>query len=76
MHVASFINQYGFHIVAAAGMAYLVFYVWKWATEEVKPTIAEASGTLIGLIDRVRTLDNDLIRLHQKISVVLMMRKK
>ncbi len=76
MHVASFINQYGFPIVAAAGMAYLVFYVWKWATEEVKPTIAEASGTLIGLIDRVRTLDNDLIRLHQKISVVLMMRKK
>ena len=74
--VVGLINKYGFPIVAAGGMGYFVFYVWKWATEEVKPTIAEASGTLIGLIDRVRTLDNDLIRLHQKISVVLMMRKK
>ena len=57
-------------------MAYLVFYVWQWATTIVKPVLSEASATLIALIDRIRMLDNDLIRLRQKISVILQMRKR
>jgi hypothetical protein len=55
-------------------MGYLIFYVWQWATQEIKPVLSEASGVLIALIDRVRMLDNDLIRLNQKINIVLMMR--
>ena len=69
------INKYGFPIVAAGGMGYLIFYVWKWATQEIKPVLSETSGTLIGLIDRIRMLDNDLIRLNQKINIVLMLRE-
>ena len=40
-------------------------YVWKWVTEEIKPVTGEASKVLIDLIDRIRMLDNDLIRLNQ-----------
>ena len=69
------INKYGFPIVAAGGMGYFVFYVWKWATQEVKPVLSEANTVLIALIDRIRMLDNDLIRLNQKINIVLMMRE-
>lgn len=76
MDLAGVIGQYGFPIVAAVGMAYLIYYVWKWATTIVKPVLGEASTTLIALIDRIRMLDNDLIRLRQKISVILMMRRK
>tara|TARA_B100000927_G_C16460838_1_gene467774 strand:+ start:1863 stop:2201 length:339 start_codon:yes stop_codon:yes gene_type:complete len=65
------INQYGFPIIAALGLAYFVYYVWKWVTTEVKPVLGKASGTLIGLIDRIRMLDNDMIRLHQKLNMVL-----
>ena len=74
MDIAEMINKYGFPIVAAGGMGYLIFYVWKWATQEIKPVLSEASSVLIALIDRVRMLDNDLIRLNQKINIVLMMR--
>jgi hypothetical protein len=74
-NIAELINKYGFPIVAAGGMGYLIFYVWKWATQEVKPVLGEASSVLIALIDRVRMLDNDLIRLNQKINIVLMMRE-
>lgn len=73
--IAELINKYGFPIIAAGGMGYLIFYVWKWATQEVKPVLGEASSVLIGLIDRIRMLDNDLIRLNQKINIVLMMRE-
>lgn len=65
------INKYGFPIIAASGMGYFVFFVWKWATEEIDPVLASANKTLIGLIDRVRMLDNDMIRLNTKLGMAL-----
>lgn len=76
MDVVSMINKYGFPIVAAFGLGYFVFYVWTWVTKEIKPVMSSASTTLIGLIDRIRMLDNDLIRLNQKVEVVLELRGK
>ena len=76
MDIVSLINKYGFPIVAAGGMGYLIFYVWKWATQEIKPVLTEANTVLIALIDRIRMLDNDLIRLNQKVNVVLTLRGK
>ena len=76
MDLVAMINKYGFPIVAAAGMGYLIFYVWKWATQEIKPVLSEANTVLIALIDRIRMLDNDLIRLNQKVNVVLTLRGK
>ncbi len=74
MDIAELINKYGFPIVAAGGMGYLIFYIWKWATQEIKPVLSEANTVLIALIDRIRMLDNDLIRLNQKLNVVLMLK--
>lgn len=73
--IGELINKYGFPIVAAGGMGYLIYYVWQWATQEIKPVLGEASSVLIAMIDRVRMLDNDLIRLNQKINIVQMMRE-
>ena len=74
--LAELISKYGFPIVAAGGMGYFVYYVWQWATTEIKPVLSEANTVLIGLIDRIRMLDNDLIRLQQKVNVVLHLRGK
>ena len=76
MDIVSLINKYGFPIVAAGGMGYLIYYVWKWATTEIKPVLSDANTTLIALIDRIRMLDNDLIRLNQKVNTVLHLRGK
>ena len=76
MDIATLISKYGFPIVAAVGMGYLIYYVWKWATIEVKPVLSEANTVLIALIDRIRMLDNDLIRLNQKVNTVLHLRGK
>ena len=76
MDVVELVNKYGFPIVAAAGMGYLIYYVWEWATKEIKPVLSEANGTLIALIDRIRMLDNDLIRLNQKVETVMELRGK
>ena len=76
MDLAELINKYGFPIISAAGMGYFIYYVWTWVTTEIKPVIGQANGTLIALIDRIRMLDNDLIRLNQKVETVMELRGK
>jgi uncharacterized protein YoxC len=76
MDVVELVNKYGFPIVMAVGMGWIIKYVWEWATKEVKPVIGEANTTLVALIDRIRMLDNDLIRLNQKVNTVLHLRGK
>jgi hypothetical protein len=76
MDVVMLVNKYGFPIVMAVGMGFIIKYVWTWATTEVKPVISDANTVLIALIDRIRMLDNDLIRLNQKVNTVLHLRGK
>lgn len=73
---ADLISKYGFPIVAAVGMGMMIKYVFEWATKEIKPIINDANTVLIALIDRIRMLDNDLIRLNQKVNTVLHLRGK
>ena len=65
------IQQFGFPIVMAVGMGYYIYYIWKYVTEEVSPKLEESHLNLIKVIDQIRMLDNDLIRLQQKVNVVL-----
>ena len=69
--IIDIINQYGVPIVVAVGMAYFIFYIWKFVTHKILPSLGKASSTLIALIDRVRMLDNDMIRLDQKIHTII-----
>ncbi len=69
--VVQSINEFGFPIIAAFGLGYFVYYTWNWVVKEIKPVLDESTGTLIGLIDRIRMLDNDMIRLNTKIQMIL-----
>lgn len=70
-NIAEAIGQYGFPIIAAFGLGYFIFYIWRWVTEDVDPVVEESHMTLIALIDRIRMLDNDLIRMQTKLDVLL-----
>jgi hypothetical protein len=74
--IASTIKDFGFPVIAAFGMGYFIFFIWKWVTETIDPVIGASMGTLIKLVDRVRMLDNDMIRLNSKLSMVLEYRAK
>tara|TARA_B100000745_G_scaffold193877_1_gene127574 strand:- start:288 stop:551 length:264 start_codon:yes stop_codon:yes gene_type:complete len=70
-NIIDIVNQYGVPTVVAVGMAYFIYYIWKFVTREILPTLGRAKTTLIALIDRVRMLDNDMIRLDQKINTII-----
>jgi len=75
-NIVEMINTYGFPIIACIGLGYFIYYVWVWVTEEVDPVIEESHMTLIQLIDRVRMLDNDLIRIKTKLDMILQHQKR
>ncbi len=74
--VTTIIQDYGFPIVAVFFLAYFIWYLWKYITTEITPKLSSTSATLIKLIDRVRMLDNDLIRLETKVRTVSKKKKK
>jgi hypothetical protein len=73
--IVNLIKQYGFPIVSSVGMGYFVYFIYKFVTDKLMPLIGETNIILIALIDRIRMLDNDLIRLNQKVIVVLQIKE-
>ena len=73
MNFVQFVEQYGMPIAMAGGMGYFIFFIWKYVTTQIKPKLGATFGVLVALIDRIRMLDNDLIRLDQKLNIFIEM---
>ena len=73
MSIIDFVNMYGLPITVAGGMGYFIFFIWKYVTTKIKPKLGQTFTVLVALIDRIRMLDNDLIRLDQKLNIFIEM---
>jgi hypothetical protein len=65
------ISQYGFPIIACIGFGYFLYYIWQFIGNDIEPELEKMHFALIRVIDQTRMLDQDLIRLQQKVNVVL-----
>lgn len=73
--IVEVVNEYGFAVLLSLGMGYFIFYVWKYVTEQLEPQIEQQHITLIKLIDQIRMLDQDQIRMKQKLETILEVRR-
>lgn len=69
--IAVLINEFGLPVVMSIGMGYFIYYIWWFVGNKLEPAIEEMHMALIKVIDQNRMLDQDLIRLQQKVNVVL-----
>ena len=69
--IADMLNEFGFPVIIALAMGYFIYFVWKFVTEELEPNIDKQKTTLVKLIDQMRMLDQDQIRLQEKLNTVL-----
>lgn len=76
MEIVQIVQDFGFPVIAALGMLYMIYYVWKRITSDVEDKLEETSVVLIGLIDRIRMLDNDIIRLQQKLDTAIEVKRR
>ena len=73
--IAEIIQQFGFPILAMLGLGYFVYFVWTTITEKIDPATEEMKITVLKLIDQIRLMDNDKIRLQKKLDTVLEMKE-
>ena len=73
--IIDLLNQYGFATVAAIAMGWFIYFIYNYVTGQIIEKLDKAQMTTIALIDRIRMLDNDLIRLRSKLNTVLEMRE-
>ena len=71
MDILEILNQYGFATLAAIAMGYFIFFIYTYVTTQIIEKLDNTMKVLIALIDRVRMLDNDIIRLRSKLNTVL-----
>jgi len=71
MDVAQLINDYGFPVVMSVGLGYFIYFIWKFIGDYIDPALGDMHIALIRVIDKTRMLDQDMIRLQQKVNVVL-----
>jgi hypothetical protein len=76
MDAGSLISEFGFPVVMSVGMGYFIYYVWAFISVYIKPELSRMHMALIRVIDQTRMLDNDMIRLQQKVNVVLEYREQ
>lgn len=76
MDAGSLISEFGFPVVMSVGMGYFIYYVWAFISVHIKPELSKMHMALIRVIDQTRMLDNDMIRLQQKVNVVLEYREQ
>lgn len=69
--IGALISEFGFPVVMTVGLGYFIYFIWNFIGEHIDPALEEMHFALIRVIDKTRMLDQDLIRLQQKVDVVL-----
>ena len=76
MDIVYLIETFGFEVVMIIGLGYFVFFVWQTITKTINPALVSMKATIIRLTDKLRLLDQDMIRLQQKVNTVTELREE
>ena len=57
-------------------MGWFIYFIYTYITQEVTKKLSDASGALIQLIDKIRRLDNDIIRLRSKVNTIITLQEQ
>jgi len=71
MDLGQVISDFGFPVVMTVGLGYFIYFIWNFIGEHIDPALEDMHFALIRVIDKTRMLDQDMIRLQQKVNVVL-----
>tara|TARA_R110000751_G_scaffold7008_1_gene29278 strand:+ start:234 stop:488 length:255 start_codon:yes stop_codon:yes gene_type:complete len=74
--IAQLVAEFGFPVIMVVGLGYFVYFVWQTITNVIDPAVQEMKTTVIRLTDQLRLLDQDMIRLQEKVNTVLELREQ
>ena len=71
MDLVQLVSEFGFPVVMVIGLGYFVYFVWQTISNKIDPAVDEMKSTIIRLTDQLRLLDQDMIRLKEKVNTAL-----
>jgi len=71
MDIVKIVSEFGFPVVMAGGLGYFVYFVWQTITNVIDPAVQDMKVTIIRLTDQLRLLDQDMIRLQEKLNTAI-----
>jgi|TARA_R100000234_G_scaffold18244_1_gene10156 hypothetical protein len=76
MDIVQLVSDFGFPVVMVVGLGYFVYFVWQTITNKIDPAVESMKTTIIRLTDQLRLLDQDMIRLQEKVNTALELKEK
>lgn len=76
MDIVKIVSEFGFPVVMAGGLGYFVYFVWQTITNVIDPAVQDMKVTIIRLTDQLRLLDQDMIRLQEKLNTAIEVRNQ
>ena len=76
MDIVQIVADFGFPVVMVVGLGYFVYFVWQTITNVIDPAVQEMKATIIRLTDQLRLLDQDMIRLKEKVGTVMELKEE
>ena len=74
MSITQFLSEVGIPIGTAVIMAFFIFLTLKYILESVKGQVSSLTGIIGGLENRVRMMNNDMIKIDLLVSSALDLR--
>ena len=74
--IVQIVSEFGFPVVMVVGLGFFVYLVRQTITTVISPAVKDMSKTIIRLTDQLRLLDQDMIRLQQKVNTALSLKEK
>ena len=71
MDLVQLVSEFCFPVVMVIGLGYFVYFVWQTISNKIDPAVDEMKSTIIRLTDQLRLLDQDMIRLKEKVNTAL-----
>ena len=76
MDIVQLVSDFGYPVVMVVGLGYFVYFVWQTITNKIDPAVESMKTTIIRLTDQLRLLDQDMIRLQEKVNTALELKEK
>ena len=76
MDIVVLVEKFSITTIMVVGLGYFVYFVWQTITNTIDPAVSEMKKTIIRLTDQLRLLDQDMIRLQEKVNTVLELNEK
>ena len=68
--VVELVEKLGFPILMALGLGAGIYFMMKWMMNTLKGKLSSMNEISVKLIDRIRALDNSIIRLETMIRII------